>query len=148
MKRMLTGSLAMAALALPCLTANAAGPFDGTWQIDSGGLGTPTAEAMQGTSCAPESLSFEIKDNQIQGSYARVPGSSSRVESSEGRGSSPLTGTVNADGTVSAQWESYKAAGKITGDQIELRWRASCGPRVAMGSRVGPAAASGSTTGK
>jgi hypothetical protein len=148
MKRILTGSLAMAALALSWLSANAAGPFDGTWQVDSGGFGTPTAEAMKGTSCQPETLRFEAKDNQIQGSLARVPGSPSRVESNEGRRSSPISGTVSADGTVTARWEGYTATGKITGDKVELHWKASCGPRVAMGSRIGTAAESGSTTGR
>ncbi len=148
MKVMLFGSLVMAALTLPSLAVNAAGPFDGTWQIDSGGLGTPTAEAMKGTSCEPQSIRFEVKDNQIQGRLARVPSSTSRVESSEGARSAPVSGTVAADGTVTAQWEGYTATGKMTGDTVELRWKASCGPRVAMGSRIAPAAASGSSTGR
>ena len=148
MKRTLTGSLAMAALALSWLAANAAGPFDGTWQVDSGGFGTPTAQAMKGTSCEPETIRFEVKDSQIQGSLARVPNSPSRVEGGEGRGSAPVSGTVAADGTVAARWENNTVTGKITGDKVELHWRASCGPRVAMGSRIAPAAASGSTTGQ
>lgn len=146
MKPMLMGAVAIAALALPWLPANAAGPFDGTWQIDSGGLGTPTAQAMEGTSCEPETIKVQIKDNQIEGSLARVPGSSSRVETSEGRHSAPVTGSVAGDGSVTAQWESYTATGKITGNQIKLHWKASCGERVATGTRIAPAAASGSTT--
>ncbi len=146
MKRMITASLALAALtSLPSL-ADAAGPFDGTWQVNSGGLGTATAEAMKGTSCTPETIRFEITDNQVQGSLARVPSDQSRVEASQGSGSAPVVGTVAADGSVNAQWESYTVTGKITGDKVELRWRASCGPRVAIGSRIVPNAAAGSTT--
>jgi len=148
MKPILIAPLAMAALTLSSLAAGAAGPYDGTWQIDSGGLGSPTAQAMQGTSCEPETIKFNVKDNQIQGSLARVPGSSSRVEANEGPRSAPVSGTVAADGSVTAQWESYKVTGQMTGDKVELHWKASCGPRVAMGSRIAPAATSGSSTGK
>lgn len=146
MKRILTASLALAALtSLPSL-ADAAGQFDGTWQVDSGGVGTATAEAMEGTSCAPETIRFEIRDDQVQGSLAKVPSDQSRVEASQGSGSSPVVGTVAADGSVNAEWESYAVTGKITGDKVELHWRASCGPRVAIGSRIVPNATAGSTT--
>ena len=145
MKRIMTASLAMGALALPSL-AVAAGPFDGTWQVDSGGLGTATAEAMQGTGCEPISLKFEVKDNQVQGGLAFSPSDPRRVENSQGRRSAPITGTVAPDGTVNAQWESYKVTGTMTGDKVELRWRGSCGQRVAMGSRLAPDTAAGSTT--
>jgi hypothetical protein len=136
MKWTVTSSLAIIALAIPCFTAHAAGLYDGTWQISSGGFGTPTATAMEGTSCSPETLRFEVKDSQIHGSLEAVPGDPSRVEIGQGAGSAPLSGTVAADGTVTAHWENYTATGKITGDTIEMRWAAPCGPRVATGSRT------------
>ncbi len=148
MNRILTASLAMAAFAFPLFAAHAAGPFDGTWQVGSGGLGTPTAQAMEGTDCTPEVLKFEVRDNQVEGGLASVPSDPNRVENSQGPHSAPITGTVQADGTLNAQWESYTVTGKLTGDQAELHWKAPCGPRVATGSRIAPAATSGSTTGK
>jgi len=147
MKWMLTAPLAMAAVALAWLPATAAGPFDGTWQVDSGGLGTATAQAMEGTGCEPEILKFEVKDNQIQGGLAFAPSDPNRVQNSQGSRSAPITGSVQEDGTLSAQWESYTVTGKMTGDKVELRWRAPCGPRVATGTRIAPAEASGSSTG-
>jgi hypothetical protein len=147
MKWILKASLVISALALPSLTAHANGPFDGTWRVDSGGLGTPTAQAMEGTSCAPEILKFEIAGNQVHGSLAVVQSDPNRVINSELPGSAPVTGTVQADGTINASWENYTATGKITGDKVEMRWQAPCGPRVAMGSRISPAASAGSTTG-
>ena len=145
MKWMVRASLAMAALALPSLAAQAGGPFDGTWQVDSGGYGTPTAKAMEGTSCEPEILKFEINDSQISGDLAFAPSDIHRVENSEGPRSAPITGMVQPDGTLNAQWESYTITGKLTGDNVELHWRAPCGPRVAMGSRIAPAASGSST---
>jgi hypothetical protein len=149
MKLMFTAPLAMAAvaLALASLPAKAAGPFDGTWQVDSGGLGTATAQAMEGTGCEPEILKFEVKDNQIQGGLAFAPSDPNRVQNSQGPRSAPISGSVQEDGTLNAQWESYKVTGKMTGDKVELRWRAPCGPRVATGTRIAPAEASGSSTG-
>ena len=64
---------------------------------------------MKGTSCSPETIRFEIRDNQVQGSLARVPSDQSRVEASQGSGSAPVVGIVAADGSVNAQWESYRS---------------------------------------
>ena len=92
MNRILTASLAMAAFAFPLLAAHAAGPFDGTWQVGSGGLGTPTAQAMEGTDCTPEVLKFEVRDNQVEGGLASVPSDPNRVENSQGPRSAPSHG--------------------------------------------------------
>jgi hypothetical protein len=148
MNRMLAASVAISVFALPALAAHAAGPFDGTWQVDSGGLGTPTAQAMEGTGCEPEILRFEVKDNKIGGGLAYAGSDPNRVENSQGPRSAPITGSVQPDGTLTAQWENFTVTGKLSGNQAELHWRAPCGPRVAMGSRIAPAAESGSSTGK
>ena len=55
-------------------------------------------------------------------------------------------GTVAPDGTINAQWESYKATGKITGNTAQIKWRGECGERVATGGRANGNTGSGSTT--
>jgi hypothetical protein len=144
MKRMITSSLATAALALPSF-ANAAGPFDGTWEVDSAGLGTETAPTVRRTSCEPETLRFEVKDNQVRGGLASPHSDPERVRNNKRPRSAPISGAVQADGTVSAQWENYAVTGKMIGDNVELYWRTSCGPRVAIGSRIAHDVNSGST---
>src|SRR5262249_45693138 len=101
---LIAASLALAALAVPGL-AGAAGPFDGTWQVDAapqGGAGTATDSP---SGCEGLRLQFDVKDNQVIGSMRRSPYGANRVEQSTGRGSSPVSGTVSPDGTFNAQWE-------------------------------------------
>ena len=99
---MLASSVAMGFLVLPSL-AHAAGPFDGTWQVDSGGLGTATAQAMAGTGCEPEILKFQVRDNQIQGGLAFAPSDPKRVQNTQGPRFSPISGSVQPDGSLTAQ---------------------------------------------
>ena len=138
-------SFVVAVVALPALSIHAAGPYDGTWQVDAapaGGSGTNTTGRSD---CEALRLQFQVKDSQVQGSMARSP--VGRVTQSEGRGSSPVTGTVKPDGTFDAQWASFKATGKFNGDKAEMRWSGQCGPRVATGGRVASSEGAGSTTG-
>jgi hypothetical protein len=136
-------SLAVAMIALPISPTLAAGPFDGTWQVDAPDAGSSSSSDV--SSCEAARLQFQVKDNQVQGQLGRSPYGARFTQS--GPGTTPITGTVQPDGTLNAQWQKYKATGKLTGDKAELRWKGTCGPRVATGGRVGPTEGAGSTTG-
>jgi hypothetical protein len=138
-------SLMAAAVALSAVSVHAAGPYDGTWQVEAAAAGTRNATTGRAR-CEGLRLQFEVKDNQLQCSLARSPRGSGRVTQS-GRGATPITGTVQPDGTVNARWESYQITGKLTGGKAELHWNGQCGPRVAMGGRTAPTEGSGSSSG-
>jgi len=132
-------SLTALALALPVSPSSAAGPYDGTWVIEAPAAGT--SDEWGRPACAAGRFEFQIKNNQVIGSLKRTFSaggrSGSTVQQGEGRGSSPVTGTVAADGSVTARWESFQATGKLTGDKAQLSWRSPCGPRQATGRRTG-----------
>ena len=140
MKRVLiTFSAASAMLALPGLAALAAGPYDGTWQLTAQPAGQSTV-TTQASGCEGWRLDFNVKDNQIQASLARSYYGGGVTQG--GRGATPVTGSVNPDGTFTARWQNVAATGKFTGDKAEMKWTGTCGPRIASGGRV---ASSGSS---
>ncbi len=144
MKRFLVSfSTSVAMIALPILPAVAAGPYDGSWYVDAAPAGNASTSDV--ASCDGVRLQFQVKDNQIQGSLARAAYGGNRVTQT-GPGLTPITGTVQPDGTINAQWQGYKATGKLTGDKAELRWKGQCGPRVATGERMASEGAAGSST--
>ena len=146
MKRLLvTFSASAAMIALPMLPSLAAGPYDGTWQVDAAPAGNSGTNTTGSAQCEGIRVQFQVKDSQVQGSLARSPYGGNRVTQT-GRGATPITGTVQPDGTINAQWQGNKATGKLTGDKAELRWKGQCGPRVATGSRVATEGSAGSTT--
>jgi len=136
MKRTLTSiAFAAAALAVPMLPADAAGPYDGDWYVDA----APAAQTSSSdvpAGCDAVRVPFQVTDNKITGSLQRAPYGTGRVEQGSGSSAAPITGTVQPDGTISAAWENYRATGKLTGNQAELRWNGECGPRVATGGRA------------
>ena len=146
MKRFLISVSAAAAMALPMLPAVAAGPYDGTWQVDAGPAGNPGTNTTGDAQCEAIRLQFQVKDNMIQGDLARSPYGGNRVTSG-GRGATPISGTVQPDGSFNSKWESYTANGKLTGDKAEMRWTGACGPRVATGGRISTES-TGSSTGR
>ena len=135
MKQNLTSlSLTIAALVASVPLARAAGPFDGSWSVDAPESLSSTGGGEGG--CEAVRLPFKIVDNKIVGSLEREPYGIGGVEAGTDKRATPLTGTVNSDGTVTARWQSYQVTGKISGDKIEVRWTGPCGPRVAKGGRV------------
>jgi hypothetical protein len=138
-------SLMAAAVALSAVSVHAAGPYDGTWQVEAAAAGTRDSTTGRAR-CEGLRLQFDVKDNQIQTSLARSPQGRGRVTQT-GRGATPITGTVQPDGTVHARWQSFNITGKLTGDKAELHWNGQCGPRVAMGGRIGSSEGSGSSSG-
>lgn len=145
--KLLVVSLATPAAMLVSLTppALAAGPYDGSWQVDAAPAGNPGTNTTGTSDCEAIRLHFQVKDNQVIGSLARSPYGGNRVSES-GRGATPVSGTVQPDGSFNAQWQSYKATGKFTGDKAEMRWKGTCGPRVATGGRIASEGAAGSST--
>ena len=136
MERTLTSvSLAVAAIAFPMLSAYAAGQYDGNWYVDApAAQNVGTSERSSG--CEAVRIPFKVTDNQVTGNLQRAPYGTGRVEQGSGSSSAPLSGTIQPDGTVNAQWESYRATGKLSGDTAEIRWTGECGPRVATGGRA------------
>ena len=135
--------VAGAALALSTVLAMAAGPYDGTWLIASPQTTTGT-NVQNPRGCEPVQLEVQVKDNQLNGNLKRELLGRARVENSPS--GAPVTGKVEPDGTITAQWENYIAVGKLNGDSGQLRWNGECGPRVAMVKRIGPPKQSGSST--
>ena len=143
MKRMLSSiSIAVATLAVPIIPAHTAGPYDGTWQFSAPPAGNSSTSDV--AACDGVQLQVQVKDNQIQGTLARAAYGGARVTQT-GPGQTPITGTVQPDGTLNAQWQSYQITGKLAGDKGELRWSGQCGTRVAAGGRMAPEAAGSST---
>jgi hypothetical protein len=136
MNRMLTSiSIAAVGLAASLLPAHAAGPYDGNWYVDAAPAAqTSTSDVPAG--CDAVRIPFQVTDNKITGSLQRAPYGTGRVEQGTGRAAAPITGTVQPDGTINAQWQNYRATGKLSGDTAEIRWNGECGPRVATGGRA------------
>jgi hypothetical protein len=111
----------------------AAGPFDGTWQLDAPGAGGSSPEA--GSKCPAVRLRFEVKDNQVVGRFERSP-DLRHVETGEGHEGTPVTGSVGPDGTLTTKWEGINASGKLAGNAGQLKWIGDCGPRVGTLARV------------
>jgi outer membrane protein OmpA-like peptidoglycan-associated protein len=130
-------AIAVAALALPTVPAQAAGPYDGTWVFTApsvrGGGGDYDLEE-----CNPVRFEAQIKDNKVVGNLRPTiyPQSGANVESTPGRGATPIQGSVTPDGSLKANWQSYHATGRLTGDTGELSWKGRCGPRVATAIRT------------
>jgi outer membrane protein OmpA-like peptidoglycan-associated protein len=141
-------AVAVAALVSPTLPAYAAGPFDGTWVFEApaakgGGANYDLEE------CNPVRFQAQIKDNKVVGNLRRevYPQSGPNVQSTPGRGATPIQGSVAPDGNLTASWQSYHATGHLTGDKGELTWKGQCGPRVATATRTAqPAAALSGTS--
>ena len=133
MKRMVT-SISIAVAALAAIPAIAAGQYDGEWYVDA----APAAQTSSSdvpAGCDAVRLPFKVVDNQISGSLQRAPYGTGRVESGSGSTASPITGTVQPDGTFTAKWETYQGKGKLSGDKAELTWKGQCGERTATGGR-------------
>jgi outer membrane protein OmpA-like peptidoglycan-associated protein len=123
-----TTALALATFIVPAIPAYAASPFDGIWVIDvpsdtinGGGDGVPTCPALR--------LKVQITDNQITGNFRRsYPELDNVVENGDRNAASDVTGIIQPDGTVGAQWQNFHAAGRMIGDQAGLTVESECGP--------------------
>ena len=135
MKRMSTSIvIAVAALAVATLSAQAAGSFDGEWYVDAAAAGQTSSSSVP-AGCEAVRLPFKVTDNKITGSLQRAPYGTGRVEQGTGSGATPITGTVKPDGTFTADWAGYHGTGKLSGDKAQLTWKGQCGERTASGGR-------------
>ena len=126
--------LACATLFLSPGVAGAAGPFDGTWVIDAPASGGRTVEGR--ATCPALRMPIQIVNSKISGNLARSTSNRTEVVASQGRGSSPIRGSILTDGTFAADWQNFHIAGKITRDTMTAYWNGQCGPRSAQGTRV------------
>jgi peptidoglycan-associated lipoprotein len=121
-----TTALGLAALAMPTVPARAAGPYDGTWIIDVpadiiSAHGDPTCPALR--------LRVQITDSQLYGNFRRSDPEMSNVVENGGRsGASQVFGSVQPDGTITAQWQNFHAAGQMMGQGAGLTVQSECGP--------------------
>jgi hypothetical protein len=135
---------AAAFLTVSVVTADAAGTYDGTWQLQAP-RNTEMANPLNPRGCDPVVVEFNVKDDQISGQLGWT--GFSTVGPSDGRRATPVTGRVSPDGTVSAEWQGIIGTGKMTGNKAQMTWRSDCGTRTATGGRVSPPGQqSGSTT--
>ena len=130
-----TSALALAAFTLPIVPAYAASPFDGTWIIDvpadriTPDDGGPTCPALR--------LRVQITDDRVSGNFRRsYPEDQNVIENGGTNKVSQVTGNVRPDGDVTAQWQNFHAAGKLTGADAGLTVQTSCGPLVARAYRL------------
>jgi hypothetical protein len=116
--------------------ARAAGAYDGNWVIDFPAVGGNPAISESG--CQALRLPLEIKDSKFASTLARVPAPTGGVVVEAGRGtdSASITGTVQADGNVSADWERYHVTGQLAGNSGQLEFKGECGVRVGQAVRV------------
>jgi len=127
-------SVAVVAVALSTLPARAAGPFDGKWVIDAPPSGGAIGAEGQYT-CPALRLPFTVKDGQVIGDLHRTPGNS--IVAGKSSNSSPVTGSVSPDGSVSVSWQNFHVTGKLSGSSGEVGWAGECGPRTATATKVG-----------
>ncbi len=130
-----TSLLALAAFALPMTSARAAGPFDGTWIIDV------PADTISGADdnavCPALRLRVQITDSQVTGDFRRsFPEDSNVVETGGTNGASQVSGNVQPDGALTAQWQNFHAAGQMAGDRGTLTMQSECGPLQALVRRL------------
>lgn len=132
------GTAALLAIATVFLSpgiVRAAGQFDGNWVLNAAGAGGMTSqEGAGGTACSDFRIPFQISNNQIAGKYARSNSNPTEIVASPS--GSPMTGSVQPDGTFTMKWEAYDVSGKITGNTLTATWRGQCGQRSATGTRV------------
>jgi hypothetical protein len=135
-ERVVYSGVVATALMLPLpRPADAATPYDGTWVLD-----VPSSTIIPRTSesaCPALRLPVQVTNGQVIAMLHRVPSEDADdVESGAGTGASPITGSVNADGFVVAQWQGYHATGQLTGNTGEITVDGECGPRAAEATRV------------
>lgn len=137
-------SLAVAALLATALPGYAAEQYDGSWVADAPAAGGVGAGTSVPTGCEAVRIPFKVSDNQISGNLERSTYGTGRVQANPS--GTPITGTVQPDGSFNAQWQNYHATGKLVGNKVEVHWNGECGPRVATGTRVATAAESTGAT--
>jgi YD repeat-containing protein len=128
--------LTVLSLSLAAAPAFADSSYDGTWVVD-----TPAAGTINGSNysqCPALRFPIAIKDGQITGELHRVASATGDVivEAGGGSDAAPITGTVQPDGTVTAQWMDYHAQGKLGERDGVVSIQGECGARQAHVTRI------------
>lgn len=129
--------VAGALLMISVMPTVAAGPYDGTWEVEAPNA-KGVANPLNPIGCDPVDLHIQVSDNQVHGNIARRTAGREKVENS-GSSGAPLTGKVQSDGTVNARWQNILVVGKLSGNTGEVHWQSpNCGARKANLRRVSP----------
>lgn len=120
--------------AIPAALADSG--YNGTWVVD-----VPPAEynaAAGEYSCPALRFPLKIQNGRVTGQLEPVPSSDPglTVEAGRGRDSAPVTGSVEADGTVTASWLDYHANGRLSDAGGTVTIDGECGPRQATVYRI------------
>lgn len=129
-------SVAVVVLAAGVLPAHAAGSYDGSWYVDAQAA-DQSQPAQEASGCEALRIPFTVKDNRVSGSLQHRRYGEGFEPGDGGPSAAPLIGTVQADGTLTAEWNTRRFTGKLSGDKAEVRWSGECGARVATGGRAG-----------
>jgi len=135
-RRFTSMSVAVVALAVGVLPAHAAGAYDGSWYVDAPATGQ-NQPAQEASGCEALRIDFTVRDNRVSGSLQHRLYGEGLEPGAGGPSAAPLIGTVQADGTLTAEWDTRRFTGRLAGDKAELRWNGECGARVATGGRAG-----------
>ena len=123
------GAAALAAVALPLLSAQATGSYDGTWQMNAAGAGK--ADNSGKYLCPPLHVTLNVQDGKFTGSLERAYGDN--VVNGYDKNASAVIGTVDDTGVVKLNWQDVVATGTATEHHMTISWQGECGPRTAMG---------------
>lgn len=114
--------------------SRATGSYDGLWVITAPQIGGQDETGMK---CPSLRLPLQVNDNRISGSweYVQTGPNMPTVEAGTDHGAAPVVGSVNPDGSFTAQWMALHFTGKLDGNRLQMSWRDECGPRAAMGGQ-------------
>lgn len=115
----------------------AAGPFDGSWVIDSPEMrGRFTGSESGALACQSLHIPFQIRNNEISSNVAPSASDPTRTTSDLSQTLSVVNGNVQPDGFFALRWGRDEIDGKITGNTLVAQWRSQCGTRSVQGRRV------------
>ena len=133
---------AAAALALIAISnvAWAAGRYDGNWVFDFPSAGAVNSFTNEG-SCGAFRVPVQIANDQISGSLGvggyGGAGSGSLRSGGYGSSASPVTGTVQPNGSLRGNWQNWTFAGQLANARGDLTIaKSQCGPRKGTAYRV------------
>jgi hypothetical protein len=125
----MTAATLLATAALPMLSAQAKGDFDGTWQMNVAGAGKIDQSGKY--QCPPAHVTLDVQDGKFTGTLERAYGD--KVENGYDKNATAVTGTIDNSGVVNLNWEKVAATGTATKNHMTVAWQGECGPRTALG---------------
>ena len=129
---LLTSIAAVVAMAY-VVPAYAAGPYDGNWVLDAPPAGGAIGSEGQYT-CPAIRIPFTVSNGQVVGDLHRT--AEGTIEAGKSSNSSPLSGSVNGDGSAAVSWQNFHVSGKLSGASGAASWAGECGPRTGTITKV------------